>query len=423
MIFNFYMIKFLLYENRRFLMLYKYVREKDLKFSISDAEEFSLDKPKINSGIINIKENCGKDGKSGDGGEGPRDNSRENHSENHVENSVRYIIEFESAFKSGIKINDRVCAELFLSADKKSLLVKDKDTEKNTGTGEDDGTRENLGIPVNSDITSASNEALKIIILLHGYGCREGRLRNYHYFIKNAIKNNYAVLFLHLPYHLKRTPEGEKSGRRIKDCTQEETLNVYNQSVLDVRKLIDVCNRLFLIQPVYFLCGLSLGSIVGIITTAWEPLIKKAVLMQIGGNWNEIYYKSALNLLYLANYKGRSKKEELEQIYSEYPEFLKKYKKINPEEIDLEMSNYPELSRYSQKVWFLSDPLTFAHKINPDRVLMINSLHDIHFPKKSIELLHEELGKPQIYWTNDFHTTMILRQEGVLNTIFDFLKD
>ncbi|MDD3819069.1 MAG: hypothetical protein PHG41_04480 [Actinomycetota bacterium] len=399
------------------MLLYEYAGEKDLKFSISDAEEFSPEILKINSGIINSKENYSKDSEENSMG-----NNSKNRSENHIEDSVRYIIEFESPFKSGIDINDRVCAELFLPADKKSLLVKDKDSGKNTRTREANGTSKYPGTHAGSgEIVSNNNEALKIIILIHGYGCREGRRRNYNYFIKNAIKNNYAVLFLHLPYHLSRTPEGEKSGSRIKAFTQEETLNAYNQSVLDVRKLIDVCNRLFPVQPDYFICGLSLGGIVAMITTAWEPLIKKAVFLQIGGNWNEIYYKSTLNLLYLANYKGRSKKEELEQIYSEYPEFLEKYKKINPREIDLEMSNYPDLSRYSQRVWFLSDPLTFAHKINPDRVLMINSLHDIHFPKKSIELLHEELGRPRIYWTNDFHTTLILRQEGVLKTIFDFL--
>lgn len=400
-------------------MLYNYTKEKDLKFSISDGEEFTPEIPKINSRIINPKESRSKDSKKSS-----KENHSKNRSGNHIENSVRYIIEFESAFKSGIEINDRVCAELFLPAGKKSLLVKEKYSGKNTEIREAAETSKNPGISVNSDkIAPANSSALKIIILIHGYGCREERRRNYNYFIKNAIKNNYAVLFLHLPYHLSRTPEGVKSGRMLKDNTQEETLKFYNQSVLDARKSIDVCNRLFLIQPVYFICGLSLGGIITIITTAWEPLIKKAVLMQIGGNWNEIYYKSAINLLYLTNYKGRSKKEELEQIYSDYPEFLEKYKKINPREIDLEMSNYPELSRYSQKVWFLSDPLTFAHKINPDRVLMINSLHDIHFPKKSIELLHEELGKPRIYWTNDFHTTLILRQEGVLKTIFDFLKD
>lgn len=358
-------------------MLYKYLKEKELKFSINNAEKFP-------QGI--------KSGK---------------------ENATRYIIEFESAFKTGVELNDRVCTELFLPISKKSLLIKD--TEKNIGT------RRFIENSANTPDTIAANTGeLKIIILLHGFRCRPKRLRDYYYFIEKAIEKKYAVLFLHLPYHLIRTPEGEKSGQRIKTNREKETLEFYNQSVLDVRKLIDVCDRLFLIQPEYFICGISLGGLIATITTAWEPMIKKAVLIQCGGNWNEVYYNSALKIFYIGNSKGRVKREYLRQLYFEYPEFLEKYKKISPEEIDMELSRYPELSCYSQKTWFLSDPLTFAHRINPNRVLMINSIYDIHFCRKSTELLHEELGRPQIYWMNNFHTTMILRQDAALKKIFDF---
>ena len=159
------------------------------------------------------------------------------------------------------------------------------------------------------------------------------------------------------------------------------------------------------------------------IAAAWEPLLKKAVLIQCGGNWDEIYWNSAIRVIFRGSFINREniKREAARQFYSVHSGFLEKYKKINPEEIDLELSCCPELSSYPQKTWFLSDPLTFAHKINPDRALMINSKYDLMFCRKSTELLHDEMGKPQIYWLNGFHSTRILRRDAVLKIIFDFI--
>jgi len=53
---------------------------------------------------------------------------------------------------------------------------------------------------------------------------------------------------------------------------------------------------------------------------------------------------------------------------------------------------------------------------------MINSKYDLLFCKKSIELLNEEISRPQIYWMNDFHTTKTLKQDAILKIIFDFIN-
>lgn len=346
-------------------MLYEYIKERELKFNISNPEKFiSKDK----------------------------------------QNAVKYTVEFESAIKTGIEENDNVYTELFLPINKSSLLVKNTGKEKDPTPGYRD----------------AAN--LKIIILLHGFKSRLSKLQDYYYFISQAIENSYAVLFMHLPYHLKRTPRDEKSGQRLITNKETVSLEFFNQCVLDTIKSMDVVGSLFLTKPEYFICGISLGGMVATTTVAWEPLVKKAVLMQCGGSFYEIYWNSPIRIMFM----DRFIKDELlnrkqsRQFYSDYPEFLEKYKKINPKEIDTELLSYPELSHYRQKTWFLSDPLTFAHKISPYRVLMINSKHDALFSRRSTELLYNEIGKPKIYWLNDFHTTRALRQDAVLKMIFDF---
>jgi len=352
------------------MLLYKYLKEKQLKFDISKAEEFS---PEMHSG---------------------------------KENPVKYIIQFDSAFKTGVKENDRVYTDLFLP-EKSSFMLS-----KNTGKNKD-------SLPS----ISGGTDTIKTIILLHGFSGRQDRLQNYYHFIKKATHNNYAVLFMHLPFHLRRTPSGEKSGQRIITGKDTETLNFFNQSVLDIKKAMDILERLFLSHVTFFICGVSLGGMIATIAAAWEPFLKKAILIQCGGNWDEIYWNSAIRVIFRGNFiiREKIKRETAKKFYSVHPEFLKKYKKIKPEEIDYELSCYPELSSYTQKTWFLSDPLTFAHKIGPERALMINSKYDLLFCRKSTELLHNEMGKPQICWLNDFHSTRALRRDTLLKIIFDFI--
>ncbi len=75
-------------------MLYKYLKEKELKFNISKAEEFP---PEMRSG---------------------------------KGNSAKYIIEFESAFKTAVIENDRVYMELFLPGKTNFLLSKNTGKDK-----------------------------------------------------------------------------------------------------------------------------------------------------------------------------------------------------------------------------------------------------------------------------------------------------
>jgi hypothetical protein len=70
---------------------------------------------------------------------------------------------------------------------------------------------------------------------------------------------------------------------------------------------------------------------------------------------------------------------------------------------------------------FLFDPVSFAHKIEPSKVLMINSRLDHYFSRKSASMLWNALGKPEIHWLNKMHRSSVLSNKKVLSIIRRFI--
>ena len=310
-------------------------------------------------------------------------------------NIKSYLIFYSSPFRTGITENDRVHSELFIP-------------EKNNGSS-------------------------NVVIFLHGFTSKLHSLRSYYKFISRAAEHGHSCFFINLPFHLHRTPPGEKSGQRLIQNRDTGTLNFFNQAVLDIKKGIRIINKLFseareiktgtARKMDFSICGLSLGGMISVASMAWEKSIKKGVLLQCGGNWDTIYWNSLVRVIMHGCFidKENIKREQAKEFYLPIKEFIEKFRSADPKKIDRGLSEYPELSAYRQKTWFLSDPLTFAHKINHKNVIMINSRFDFLFSRDSTIQLWHELGKPQIYWINDIHSSWILSNKKVLKLIFNFL--
>jgi len=297
---------------------------------------------------------------------------------------VKFTITYSSPFKTNIEVNDRVYSELFLPNDK---IFKNH-----------------------------------FIILVHGFGIKKDKLANYGYFIDNAIKNKISCVLINLPYHLHRAPSGESIGKRLIQGNEVDVLKYFHQAVVDIRKLIDIIFKIFPVRSIS-ICGFSLGSIVSLLTMAWDGRIDKGVFLLCGGNWNKVYWNSIVRFIFRGNYLEKNKitRKQLEKKYLNLPIFIDKYKEIQPSSIDLELKYHPELKKLNPEKWFLYDTLTFAHKIKPKDVLMINSKYDFLIPKESTLQLWRELGKPEIHWVSNLHTTKLFRNRRVLEMINDFL--
>lgn len=309
---------------------------------------------------------------------------------------MEYRLTYRSPYPTGIEVNDRVYAQLFLN---ESKIKKDKP-----------GLKKN-----------------HILILIHGFSSKKENMDNYYRFIDKMNENNVSCAFINLPFHLNRTPEGEKSGERIIYFNDVETLQLFHQSVVDVKRLIDILTKILAFNKIY-ICGISLGSMVSLITMANDNRISKGIFIIGGGNWEEIHWKGILRLILKGNctcgekkYKDKTNREACRDIYSSFPIFLKKIKEIKGNKIRMDLKDLPDLKKVTTKMCFLCDPLAFAYRIKPEQVLMINSKFDFYFSRESTEQLWEELGKPEILWLNKMHSSKILTDKKIIKEIKDFL--
>ncbi|MBM3707410.1 MAG: alpha/beta hydrolase [Actinobacteria bacterium] len=321
----------------------------------------------------------------------------------------KYILNYRSPYITGDKKNDEVYCELFLNYgldNKDNNLIKSKAGELKAAEVKTFKTGESL------------------IIILHGFASKLQKLGNYYDFISKLLNNNINCAFLNQPYHLYRTPRGENSGERLIYFGDIETLYFYHQAVVDVRRLIDIALQKLNFKRI-ILCGFSLGSMVATITAAVDKRIDKTILLLGGGNWHEIHWNSFLSHILKGNCikDGKITKEKCKEFYKDFPFFLEEFKNTDISNLDFNLSLNPDLKEKTTKMCFLCDPLAFAHKIDPQKILMINSRLDHYFPKTSAIQLWKELGKPEIFWFTKLHTSKILLNPRVFNIILNFIKN
>ncbi len=315
-----------------------------------------------------------------------------------------YELTYDSPYQTGLKSNDRVYTQLFLNKDR-----------------------------INKRIYSSNNKNNKngtnFLILLHGFSTSKKKLKKYYRFLNKMNSSGFSTIFINLPFHLNRTPEGEKSGDRLIYFDDLQTLLFFHQSVVDIIKLIDIIPGIINIKNI-FICGASLGSMISLVAMANDKRIDKGIFLIGGGNWEEIHWKGVLRFFLKGNciyrdkeYGNQTRREACSKIYSHFPEFMEKMKELQNKTIKIDLKDLPELKKVTKKMCFLCDPLAFAHKIKPENVLMINSRFDLYFSRKSTNQLWEELGKPKIHWLNKLHSSEILNNGKIFKKITNFLQN
>ncbi|MBC7333897.1 MAG: alpha/beta hydrolase family protein [Actinobacteria bacterium] len=326
-----------------------------------------------------------------------------------------FLLTYSSPYKTGIEINDRVYCELFFPG----IYKPDPGSKSTTKLSR------HLDYPDTMVLHPNDKEnSIPILILIHGFMSDFNRLYNYYYFIGKMLEKGIACAFINLPFHLNRRPRYEKSGRRLIYYDDIETLEFFHQSVVDVKRLIDIILGAFPVESIN-ICGISLGSMVSLITASQDKRINKTILLMGGGNWKEIHWNGLLRFILKGNCipEDHITEEKCKEFYSKFHDFSKKFKEVSPEKLTPGMNHYPSLKELLPRKCFLCDPLLFAHKVDPKKVLMINSRLDFYFSKRSTMELWEELGKPRIYWLNYFHTTKILTKPHIIQKIASEILD
>jgi len=321
---------------------------------------------------------------------------------------LAFSLSFKSPHKSTSEINDVVYAELFLKKEFFSKIPASY-SPKN--------------IDLHIDYFKDYKKDTPILFFLHGFSTKKDKLKNYYKFIENILGLNTACLFINLPFHLNRKPLDETSGGRLIYFDDADTLLFFHQCVVDVRKAVDIVEKIISPNEIN-ICGISLGSIVSVISMSADKRINKGILIVGGGSWEEIHWRGISRFILKGNCAGveNISRKKCGIFYSNFPKFLEEAKSLNSDNFLMEINNNENLQKLCTKKCYLCDPLLFAGKIDSQKVMMINSRMDHYFSKKSSVMLWEELGRPEIHWFNYLHFSRILNKKLILKNIALFLK-
>ncbi len=253
------------------------------------------------------------------------------------------------------------------------------------------------------------------LIFLHGMGDRN--LVPLSWFPRKFAENGIPSFLMILPYHFERTPKGMKSGKKVLLDDMPDTIKDFRQSVIDVRTSMDFLEREGISNGEFSLMGVSFGGMVGTIASGVDNRVKKAIFVITGGNYRYITWKSLATRVLRKKYEMESNTDVYgctekicEDVHKNYSDYISKLKIPK----DLDNVKY-------EKECFLFDPLTFGHFLKDRKIIMYSAIFDEIIPKKSSNLLWEEMGKPERHMLIADHITSIFYKKSILKRGVDFI--
>jgi len=244
-----------------------------------------------------------------------------------------------------------------------------------------------------------------LLIILPGLGSGFLQRNLIKYFGRKLAKNNIGVCILTLPYHYERKPSNLRSGQYFLNLNSRQTLDFFQQAVVDVERTVHFWQDYFNLKE-FSLMGISLGSIVGIISMAKIKCIKKGILILSGGNFFKILWGGLLRFLGKKDCSFKECKVNFQKL-SAYRE-LQKFE-------DLKNIKFPKDCMYYE-------PTVFASLLRDREILMFNSIFDPIIPFKSAKELWKALNFPKIYWFPTEHHFIFIFTFFILSKVKNFLE-
>jgi dienelactone hydrolase len=228
-----------------------------------------------------------------------------------------------------------------------------------------------------------SGEKAPAVVLLHPLG-GSGEDRQVEKFARALNRRGIAALALTLPYHGRRQPPNAAPLRHFTGDPDdagaaERVAQAFAQSASDVGSAVTWLTQ----QPEVDAsrigaAGVSLGAFVLHLVMGRDARIRAGVAALGGGNIAEVFLHT----------RGRQDRNTLRQI-----ETLRSV-----------------------------EPLTYADRNRPRRVLMIQAARDIVVPPRHAEQLWEALGRPPIQWADVNHAGLLLSLDSVIKTTVAYLE-
>jgi len=201
---------------------------------------------------------------------------------------------------------------------------------------------------------------------------------------KHFATNGVAAVFIYMPNYGPRQIKGTKQGF-LQSQKPELAFKTFQQAVLDVIRAADFLRSRPEVDPSRVgAVGVSLGAFVTAVARGVDPRLRRTVLVMAGGGLADMF----LNM-------------------PEAKELLSHTK--------LDLAQLP-------KILHPVDPLTFAERVHPSDVLMLNAKRDELVPTESTLRLQRALGGPRLIWFDCGHYGLALHIGKVMNLALDHLK-
>lgn len=227
-------------------------------------------------------------------------------------------------------------------------------------------------------------QARAALIFLHGHTMTN--FATLRWFSRIAIRQEFDLYYLALPYHMQRAPRGTWSGQHSLNSDVKGTALAFMQGVRDVRALIN-----WIVKergtPVA-LAGVSLGAYTACMTAVVDSRLK-AVVSILGG--------ASLARIPWGGYQSEQIRRQL---------------KAGGVSLD-------DLERY----WMLLSPGRWQPAISTNNVLLIGGKFDKIVSPRNVEALWQAWGQPQLCWYPCGHVTIALYYREVAQVIARFLEE
>jgi poly(3-hydroxybutyrate) depolymerase len=226
------------------------------------------------------------------------------------------------------------------------------------------------------------------VVMLHGFGgvLTGGKSEA---LCQSFAEREIAAFLLVLPYHMERHAEGKRSGQGFMSADPQRLVESGRQAIIDVRCVLDWLVARPEVDPQRLgVVGISLGALMANLAMGVDERLSAGVSILGGGDLAHVFWRSPLALPWQWKMPRAGLTESM-----------------------LRESLRP------------IEPLNFADRNRPRRVLMINGYYDVVIPRSSTLELWEALDKPPIIWTNSGHASLLFVWDDVVDTSFAFLQD
>lgn len=219
------------------------------------------------------------------------------------------------------------------------------------------------------------------VVLLHWLG---GSFHAFEIVGHALAEQGIVALMMYMPYYGPRQPKGQNRKSLFLEADLEGMAATVRQAVLDVRRAGDWLAARPDVEPSRVgVVGVSLGAIVGSLAAGVDDRFGRSVFVIGGGD--------------LAGIIMHGSKETVLQ-----------KRKIEATGVGLDRL---------RELWKDVDPCTFAGRLRPEEILMINAEGDEVVPRDCTLRLHEAAGRPELRWIKGGHYAVALHLGAVIRDI------